>query len=109
VGSHSHTHPQLSDLDGDALITEVTISKQLLEEWTQRPVRHFSFPSGDYNEATIGAVRKAGYQSAWSTESRFRGKHEDIYRMPRMLIDDHASVSVVAAKTAALINRWSAR
>jgi peptidoglycan/xylan/chitin deacetylase (PgdA/CDA1 family) len=107
VGSHSHTHPQLSQVDDAALTAELVVSKQRLEEWIERPVRHFAFPSGDYSERVVQAVRDAGYASAWTTEARFRSKGDDLYRMPRVPIDDRAPVSVLAAKTTAGIQRWS--
>jgi hypothetical protein len=55
----------------------------------------------------VQAVRDAGYASAWTTEARFRSKGDDLYRMPRVPIDDRAPVSVLAAKTTAGIQRWS--
>lgn len=107
IGSHSHTHPQLSQLRADELAGELLVSKNLLEEWTQRPVSHFAFPSGDYDARVIRAIQEAGYRSAWTTEPRFRSPTEDPYRMPRVSIDDHASVSILAAKMTAGMQHWS--
>ena len=42
VGSHSHSHPQLSRLDEDVLASELKGSKELLEKWTGRTKTHFS-------------------------------------------------------------------
>ena len=109
IGSHSHTHPQLSQLGGEHLTRELTLSKQLLEEWIQRPVRHFAFPSGDYTNVTIQAVRDAGYASAWTTEARCRAEVDNDYRMPRIPIDDRAPVSVLAAKMTAGSQPWMIR
>jgi len=109
IGSHSHTHPQLSQLGVDELAKELLVSKNLLEGWTQRPVRHFAFPSGDFDARVIQAIQEAGYQSAWTTEPRFRSLTEDPYRMPRVSIDDHASVSILAAKMTAVMQHWSLR
>lgn len=107
VGSHSHTHPQLSQLDREGLMRELVLSKRLLEEWTQQPVEHFAFPSGDYVDGTIQAVREAGYVSAWTTEARFRTAADDHHRMPRIAIDDHATLGILAAKMTAGA-RWRA-
>jgi len=107
VGSHSHTHPQLSQLRAEAVAEELNISKNLLEEWTRRPVCHFAFPSGDYDAAVIRAIQGAGYLSAWTTVPRFRSRADDRYCMPRVSIDDHASVSILAAKLTTVMQRWS--
>jgi len=106
IGSHSHTHPQLSQLELGELTEELLISKDRLEKWTGRPIRHFAFPSGDYDVRVVEAIRAAGYRSAWTTEARFRSPADDPYRMPRVSIDDRASVSILAAKmTAAMQHR----
>lgn len=107
IGSHSHTHPQLSQLGADMLATELTTSKKLLEEWTQRPVLHFAFPSGGYDARVVRAIQEAGYLSAWSTEPRFRSRTDDRYYMPRVPIDDCAAVGILAAKMTAVMQRWS--
>ena len=98
VGSHSHTHPQLSQLDAGALASELTESKRLLEEWGQRPVTAFAFPSGDYSDDVLDAVQAAGYTSAWTTEARFHGPREHQLRLPRVSIADQAHVGVLCAK-----------
>lgn len=107
VGSHSHTHPQLSQLDRIGTVSELRTSKELLEGWIRRPVRHFAFPSGDYSNDVIQTVRDTGYASAWTTEARFHTDKDDPYRMPRVPIDDRAPVSVLAAKTTAGVHRLS--
>lgn len=106
IGSHSHTHPQLSQLSPAALEEELTVSKRLLEEWSGQAVRHFAYPSGDYDAAVIRAIQAAGYASAWTTEPRFCAPEDDPYRMPRVPIDDRASVSILSAKMSPWVHRW---
>ncbi len=106
VGSHSHTHPQLSHLAEPELTMEARTSKTLLEGWTGRPVRHFAFPSGDYDRDVIRTVRSAGYAFAWTTEPRFLSTDSDPHRLPRVPVDDRASVAVLAAKLTPLLHRW---
>jgi peptidoglycan/xylan/chitin deacetylase (PgdA/CDA1 family) len=98
IGSHSRTHPQLSQLDDAALDDELRGSKDDLESWLGRPVRHFAYPSGDHDPRVVGAVKRAGYASAWTTDPRAASASDDPYRMPRVAIDDDASVAVLAAK-----------
>lgn len=99
IGSHSRTHPQLSQLDDAALDAELRGSKDDLETWLGRPVRHFAYPSGDHDPRVVDAVKRAGYSSAWTTEARAAAASDDSFRMPRVAIDDEASVAVLAAKS----------
>lgn len=105
LGSHSHTHAQLTQLSEAELARELQTSKQLLELWTERPVQHFAFPSGDYDDRVIEGIRTAGYQSAWTTEPRLASLSDFPYRLPRVAIDDHAPVSILSAKMTPLIHR----
>ena len=98
IGSHSRTHPQLSQTSDAELADELRGSRDDLEAWLQRPVRHFAYPSGDHDPRVVAAVKAAGYTSAWTTESRAAGAADDPFRMPRVAIDDEASVAVLAAK-----------
>ncbi len=87
VGSHTHTHPQMSQLDDAALDYELTHSKELLERWTGRPVRHFAYPSGDYDDRILNAMERNGYQSSWTTEPRFTSESDAPHQMPRVSVD----------------------
>jgi peptidoglycan/xylan/chitin deacetylase (PgdA/CDA1 family) len=98
IGSHSRTHPQLSQTDDAALGAELRGSKDDLEAWLGRPVRHFAYPSGDHDARVIEAVRRAGYETAWTTEPRAAAASDDPLRMPRVAVDDAASVAVLVAK-----------
>lgn len=46
IGCHTHSHPVLSKLAEDDWDGEIRLSRDLLEELTGAPVRHFSFPFG---------------------------------------------------------------
>ncbi len=105
LGSHSHTHAQLTQLSDEELAAELQTSKQLLEQWTRRPVHHFAFPSGNYDERVIQGIRMAGYRSAWTTELRMVSSGDGPYRLPRIMIDDFAPVSILVAKMTPLIHR----
>jgi peptidoglycan/xylan/chitin deacetylase (PgdA/CDA1 family) len=105
VGSHSHTHPELSQLDEAEIAEELATSKRLLEQWTGRAVPHFAYPSGDHDGRVVAALRAVGYARGWTTEPRLRAAEEDPYRMPRIAIDDEAPVSVLSAKMTPLVHR----
>ena len=47
IGSHSKTHPLLSQCSNEDLNVEIVRSKKYLESLIKRPVRFFAYPSGD--------------------------------------------------------------
>ena len=105
VASHSQSHRNLTVLDDDELSNELVGSKQQLESVLNREVTHFAFPSGDHDERVLSAVRSAGYQWAWTTEARYVNTADLPYQIPRVLIDDEASVATLAAKISPWIHR----
>ena len=40
-------------------------ARDFLSAWTGTDVRHFAYPSGDYNEASFTALQRCGYLSAY--------------------------------------------
>ena len=69
IGSHSHTHPIMSHCSDRDCLHELTASKEIIEMQIGRPCRTVAYPNGqpdDYNEATMKAVRSAGYEAAFT-------------------------------------------
>ncbi|WP_048810036.1 polysaccharide deacetylase family protein [Candidatus Methylacidiphilum infernorum] len=64
IGSHSLTHPHLPRLSFREAQREIEDSKKRLEDIFSFPVRHFSYPYGEWNEQCMEIVEKAGYESA---------------------------------------------
>jgi peptidoglycan/xylan/chitin deacetylase (PgdA/CDA1 family) len=67
IGSHTLTHPKLPKLSLAAAREEIVGSKKLLEDRFGRPVRHFCYPGGKWNEAVRDLVAEAGYETASTT------------------------------------------
>ena len=90
VGSHTMTHPNVAHLPREELVEELTESKRLLEEKTQAPVVHFSYPrpilDPYFTDETTQAVRQAGYRTAGTCEpGTFRPGH-DLLRINRVAV-----------------------
>ncbi|WP_042393196.1 polysaccharide deacetylase family protein [Streptacidiphilus carbonis] len=64
VGGHSHSHPELDQLDPIALREELVRNLGLLEDRLQRPVSSFGYPFGYSDRRVRDAVRAAGYRAA---------------------------------------------
>ncbi len=105
IGSHSHTHPEMSRLTPEQIDDEVRTSKRLLEEWLGREIVHFAFPTGDYDDRVIAALRSTGHRTAWTTEPRFVGSSDDVFRLPRIAVDDRADVATLAARMTPFVHK----
>jgi peptidoglycan/xylan/chitin deacetylase (PgdA/CDA1 family) len=69
IGAHTKTHPILPRVaDPAAVEAEIVLSKARIEEELGQPVRHFCFPSGQHTPAAVDAIRRAGYETAVTTE-----------------------------------------
>ena len=76
-GSHTVSHPVLSDISLEEAITEIVESKKIIEEKIQKPVVSFAYPFGkkqDYSDDVTRALANLGFEYACST---IRG-HEQI-------------------------------
>jgi peptidoglycan/xylan/chitin deacetylase (PgdA/CDA1 family) len=74
IGSHTLTHPELSQLAPVDAREEIVRSRTLLERQLQRPILTFCYPFGEWKETTYRLVRGAGYHAAcndsWRAEHR---------------------------------------
>tara|TARA_Y100000591_G_C21821287_1_gene693774 strand:- start:305 stop:1144 length:840 start_codon:yes stop_codon:yes gene_type:complete len=68
IGSHTVSHPLLSKCSQVDLTNELVKSRKYLENITERPVKYLAYPSGDYNEKVINAVKEAGYELAFGID-----------------------------------------
>lgn len=81
VGSHTMSHPRLSELDVGTLDAEVNESRRVLGEILGMPVEGFCYPYGNLDEAAVQAVRRAGYAYACATKKQIEN---DVYDWPRI-------------------------
>jgi peptidoglycan/xylan/chitin deacetylase (PgdA/CDA1 family) len=64
IGSHTHTHAPLPLCSTARFDQEVGLSKTILEQKISAPVRHFSYPWGQYDATTQKRLQSLGlYQS----------------------------------------------
>lgn len=71
IGAHTCTHPFLTRIHLQQAREEIISSRRKLEDQFQRPVVHFCYPFGDWNEAVRDIVAEAGFQTAVTTASGF--------------------------------------
>lgn len=69
IGSHTLTHPCLTRLPLPQAREEIAASRKQLEDLFGRPIAHFCYPYGDWNEPVRDLVVEAGYRTACTTEA----------------------------------------
>ena len=85
IGSHTASHPYLSEIPPEELEREVSGSKENLESLLNREVAFFSYPAGRFDKKVVEAVRQAGYQGALATGRRAVSRlDQDPFRVPRI-------------------------
>lgn len=65
-GSHTFSHPDLTQIDHSSLQREMRDSKELLEDALGAPVRTLAYPRGRHNAVVRQAAEEAGYDFALS-------------------------------------------
>lgn len=98
IGAHSHCHNILTQLPPGELRRSIRRSKGLLEEWTERPVSHFSYPNGDYNADVLRAVAEVGFSCAMTTSPRPWAAGDSPYAVPRFGVGRYDSHELFKAK-----------
>ena len=68
IGSHTLTHPFLTRVPPAQAREEITASRKKLEDLFSRPIAHFCYPYGDWNESVRRLVQEAGYKTACITD-----------------------------------------
>jgi len=68
VGSHSHSHLDLTRLPLNEVLQDLLKSREILHELTGREVKSFAYPYGRYNNDVISTVRKTGFTAARTIE-----------------------------------------
>lgn len=82
IGSHSHTHPDLTRISAAMAIEELSISKKILEDRLGIPVRYVSYPFGRYSETVKRIAMECGYEGGVCLSHPFKGSG-DPYEIER--------------------------
>jgi len=61
IGSHTCSHPRLSRLGDDEIVTELAESRARCEDEIGAPCRSIAYPYSDYDDRVVRAARDTGY------------------------------------------------
>ncbi len=71
VGSHTVTHPHLTQLDDAQLDNELNGSRQAVQDAIGRPCESIAYPYGDVDPRVIEAAGRAGYLTGAALPARW--------------------------------------
>ncbi len=86
IGAHTRTHRLLGTLDDMQLKDEIVHGKAELEATVGKSVRHFCYPSGDFNEGIAKMVESAGFSSGLTCIRGAATDGENPFTLPRKAI-----------------------
>lgn len=82
-GAHSHSHPDLSTLEPQDLLSELTISRDEIEHHTGLAPAHFAPPYG-YGNAAVQTAIKSLYKTSCGTRLASARPTDDAFDLPRI-------------------------
>ncbi len=87
-----HTHRHRISVDGvDCLEQELMDNKSKLDKVSDKPLLHFCYPSGIFDQSFWPILEKLGMVSATTTESGLVNKKSPPYALPRILDGEDVS------------------
>jgi hypothetical protein len=90
IGGHSHSHPILSAVTDDQLDVEVATCRDRIASETGSRPRWFAYPNGrarDFDGRTRAALRRHGFDMAFTTVEGVAGADVDWMAVPRFAGD----------------------
>ena len=106
LGSHTHGHPNLARLSGDALRAELELPLSWLRERFSNVLPMLSYPYGLASPAVERAAASAGYTAGFRIDGGWleRGA-SNVFALPRLNIPSGLSAPGFALRAAGLIER----
>ncbi|MEU9333693.1 polysaccharide deacetylase family protein [Streptomyces sp. NPDC048290] len=86
IGGHSHSHPQLDQLDDDSLHTELTRCRDVVTGELGTPPASFAYPYGYSDRRVREEVRAAGYAQALAVGNALAARRQGPYALRRVTV-----------------------
>lgn len=88
VGAHTVNHLDLSTVSAKIQIEQIRRNKVDLERCVGHPLKSFAYPYGLYSDASVAAVRQAGFKHACTCSFRAVKWCSDVFKLPRVAVFD---------------------
>ena len=94
VESHAMDHiPMLANLTGQTY--QMCKAREFLSDWTGTDVRHFAYPSGDFNDTSLVALSRCGYLSGYKKSGVSIQSSNQMYLLQRARVRGQAGVAAL--------------
>ncbi|MFZ4481898.1 MAG: polysaccharide deacetylase family protein [Rhodoferax sp.] len=100
IGAHTRHHVHLAQVDAETCRDEVEGCKTELENITGAPVRNFCYPYGEFTPELSALARRAGFDSATTTQRSRCHSGEDLMQLPRVPVLRSTSLALLWLKLA---------
>jgi peptidoglycan/xylan/chitin deacetylase (PgdA/CDA1 family) len=77
IGSHTQTHPNLSELSVEDIRRELEESKNNLEKLLDKPIEDLALPHGAYNEDVLRIAQETGYKRIYTLEPKIVKENQE--------------------------------
>ena len=91
IGAHTVNHPLLPAHPREFRRLEILNGRSELQDVIGRPVRHFAYPYGGYDQTTVDILREEGFASACTTVDRAVTPRSLAHELPRVMVHDWTS------------------
>lgn len=101
VGSHTYSHPILSNLPPSEQRMEIQYGLEALRDVCDSAIEFFAYPNGkpwDFGDTAVEALREAGLRAAVTTVQRPVRPTDDLMRLPRLGISEGDSIGKLELK-----------
>jgi len=86
IGSHSHSHPRLSDCSDERICYELSRSKIFLERLIEQEVSLLSYPHGSWDERVLRIAKSLGYKKCYTSRIGMQKSGTNDHAIPRCCI-----------------------
>ncbi len=94
IGSHAHHHIMLEEKDAPEVVAQLTKSKSILEDITNKPVLSVAYPYGSVPQNAYKTAENAGYQYGLAVFTPWQTK----YAIRRWIYDDTDTIESIRHK-----------
>lgn len=100
IGSHTVSHPILTNISLEDANKEIIMSKLLIEKKIGREIVSFAYPNGNWNHGIRNCVKDAGYEFAVTYTKGNNNAKTNPYLFCRRGINEKDSLEIFATKVA---------
>ncbi|WP_324752394.1 polysaccharide deacetylase family protein [Roseovarius sp. Pro17] len=86
IGAHSHCHNLLDQIPINEARGSIDQSRELLQDWTGQPVRHFAYPNGNMNAALQDSLESLGFATGAALTAEQDGESLNAFALLRISI-----------------------